>query len=139
MLADRNRLFHAARRLKPAAQWLPINRTARAPLEAGGDEMTRTRLAGMIASLAGLLCLVVLLCMAVPAQSRATSQPKASAHRSRQATAAHAAKREFVPRIIGRANSFIVNGRIVALRGQRLGIEMAGGARLEFELSEQTT
>ena len=101
--------------------------------------MTRTRLAGMTASLAGLLCLVVLLCMAVPAQSRATSQPKASTHRSRQATAAHAAKREFAPRIIGRANSFIVNGRIVALRGQRLGIETAGGARLEFELSEQTT
>ena len=101
--------------------------------------MTRTRLAGMIASLAGLLCLVVLLCMAVPAQSRATRQPKASTHRSRQATAAHAAKREFAPRIIGRANSFIVNGRIVALRGQRLGIETAGGARREFELSEQTT
>ena len=92
--------------------------------------MRRTRLAGMIASLVGLLCLVVLLCMEAPAQSRV--------HRSHQA-AAGASKREYAPRIIGRANSFIVNGRIVALRGQRLGVETANGSRLEFQLNEQTT
>ncbi len=84
--------------------------------------MKRTRLAGMIASLAGLLSLVVLLCLSAPAQSRA-----------------HHSHREYAPRIIGRANSFIVSGRIVALRGQRLVIETTSGTRLEFQLSERTT
>ena len=92
--------------------------------------MMRTRLAGMIASLVGLLCLVVLLCLEAPAQSRE--------RRSHQAPAG-ASKHQYAPRIIGRANSFIANGRIVALRGQRLGVETADGARLEFQLTEQTT
>ena len=94
------------------------------------QKMKKTPVAGMIASLAVLLSVVVLLCMTVPAQSRGrvAGQGKGAAHGG-----------QFAPRVIGRANSFIVNGRVVALRGQRLGIETARGARMEFQLDEQTT
>src|SRR5947209_1774929 len=101
--------------------------------------MKRTAVAGIIASLAALLCIVVLLCMAVPAQSRVASQERGSAPRNRQANGSRDLKREFAPRIIGRANTFIVRGLIVALRGSRLSLETASGARLEFQLDEQTT
>jgi hypothetical protein len=94
--------------------------------------MKRTRVAGIIASFVVLLSAVALLCMAVPAQNR-------SARDKHQSAAARNLKGEFAPRIIGRANSFIVNGRVVVLRGSRLGVETARGTRLEFEMDEQTT
>lgn len=103
--------------------------------------MRRPRVIGMITALAALLSFVVMLCMAAPAQNRshAAGQGKGYAPTRHQPTAARSLKGEFAPRIIGRANSFIVRGRIIALRGQWLGIETASGERLEFQLSEQTT
>ena len=92
--------------------------------------MNRTGVAGIIASLAALLLIAALLCVAVPAQSQHRVQPSpGSPHR----------QREFTPRVMGQANSFIVNGRIIAWRGQRLSIETARGERWDFQLDEQTT
>ena len=78
------------------------------------------------------ILLAVLIGIAVPAhsQNRAKGQPPARSH---------ALKREFTPQVIGRPNSFITTGHIVALRGRRLGVERADGARLDFQVDEQTT
>ena len=103
--------------------------------------MKRTGVAGIIASLAVLLCMAVLLCVAVPAQSqnRVAGQGKCNARSIHQSASSHNLKREFAPRVIGRANSFIINGHIVALRGQQLSIETTRGERLDFQMDEQTT
>ncbi|HKP10698.1 MAG TPA: hypothetical protein VJZ91_01260 [Blastocatellia bacterium] len=102
--------------------------------------MKRSRIAGLVASLAALLCIVVLICAAVPAQSHSRDAGQERGARSiRRPSDSHGPRREFAPRIIGRANSFIVNGHIVALRGQRLSLETAEGTRLDFQLDEQTT
>jgi hypothetical protein len=97
--------------------------------------MKKNHVAGIIASL------VVLLCITVPAHSQnpAAGQEKGSAHRIQQPNHSRNLKRESVPHIVGRANSFIVNGRIVALRGQQLRVETARGERLDFQMDEQTT
>jgi len=104
--------------------------------------MNRTGVAGIIASLAALLFVAALLCAAVPAQSQnraAISQGKGNAPGLQQSLNAPQHKREFAPRVIGRANSFIINGRIIAWRGGRLSIETARGERWNFQLDEQTT
>jgi hypothetical protein len=95
----------------------------------------RTRVVGIIASLA------VLLCIAVPAQSqnRVVGQQKSDGRSNHPSASSRNLKREFVPRVISRTNSFIINGRIVALRGQQLSIETARGERLDFQMDEQTT
>jgi len=103
--------------------------------------MNRGRGAGLIASLAALLCLVVMLCAAVPAQdrSRNDSRVKSGAGGIRRPTNAQAPKREYTPRVIGRADSFIIRGRVTALHGQRLSLETTAGARLDLQLDAQTT
>jgi len=100
--------------------------------------MKESRVARLFASLAALLC-VVLLCAAVPAQSLSRNDGHDGSGRIRRPTSSHSPRREFTPRVIGRSNSFIVNGHIVALRGQRLSLETAAGARIDVQLDEQTT
>ncbi|MFL6216932.1 MAG: hypothetical protein ACJ74J_23820 [Blastocatellia bacterium] len=103
--------------------------------------MNRSRVARLIASLAAPLCLVVMLCAAVPAQNRSRNdgRVKGVAHSIRRPTNAQSPKREFAPRVIGRANSFIIRGHITALNGQRLSLETAAGARVDLQLDAQTT
>jgi hypothetical protein len=100
--------------------------------------MNRGRVAGLIASLAALLCLVVMLCAAVPAQDRSGHADHAKGD-IRRPTNAQAPRREYTPRVIGRANSFIIRGRVTALHGQRLSLEAATGAHLDVQLDAQTT
>jgi hypothetical protein len=50
-----------------------------------------------------------------------------------------AIKRDVAPRVVDRANSFIVTGHIVSLRGQKLSVENARGARVEFQLDKEVT
>ncbi len=97
--------------------------------------MKRNRVAGLVASLAALLCIVVLLCAAVPAQNHSRDKDG----RIRRSTNLQSPRREFTPRVIGRSNSFIVSGHIVALRGGRLSLETAEGKRMDVQLDEQTT
>jgi hypothetical protein len=99
--------------------------------------MKSSGVAGIIVSLA-VVCMAVLLCIAVPAQSRNAGH-QTKEHARRQPVGSPNLKREFAPRVIGRADSFIINGHIVALRGQRLSIETARGERLDFQMDEQTT
>lgn len=103
--------------------------------------MKRTGVAGIIATFAALLCMAMLLCIAVPAQnqSRVAGQERSNARSIHPSASSRNLKREFAPRVIGRANSFIINGHIVALRGQQLSIETARGERLNFQMDEQTT
>jgi hypothetical protein len=101
--------------------------------------MKRGRAAGLIASLAALLCVVMTLCAVTPAQSRNPRSGRDKNSDVRRPTSSHGVKREFAPRVIGRANSFIVRGHIVAIRGQRLSLETAAGARMDVQLDGQTT
>jgi hypothetical protein len=103
--------------------------------------MNRTGVAGIIASFIALLFIAALLCVAVPAQSqqRVAGQEKGKPHRVQQSPGVPHLKREFAPRVIGRANSFIINGRVLAWRGQRLSLETARGERWDFQVDEQTT
>src|SRR5215475_1819062 len=103
--------------------------------------MNRNGVAGIIASLVALLFVAALLCAAVPAQSqkRVVSQEKNNLHSVQQSPGSPRLKREFAPRVIGRSNSFIIQGHIIAWRGQRLSIETARGERWDFQLDEQTT
>ena len=96
--------------------------------------MKRTVVAGIITGLALALCIVV------PAhgQNRVDRPEKNSPRSSHGSIHSPAPRREFAPRIIGRAHSFIVSGRLVALRGQRFSLETARGARLDFQIDEQT-
>ena len=52
---------------------------------------------------------------------------------------AHGAPRQYTPRVIGRTDSEIVDGRIVAQRAGYLVIETGRGARVEFQVNDQTT
>jgi hypothetical protein len=103
--------------------------------------MNRSRLAGLIASLAALLSLVVMLCATVPAQSRSHNDGRSKnvAHSIRRPTNTQTPRREYAPRIIGRANSFIIRGHITALNGQRLSLQTSAGARFDLQLDAQTT
>jgi hypothetical protein len=82
-----------------------------------------------------------MLCTAVPAQNRSRndSRPKYVAQGIRRPTNAQNPRREFAPRVIGHANSFIIRGHITALNGQRLRLETAAGKRLDLQLDAQTT
>ena len=100
--------------------------------------MKSSGMAGVVVLIA-VLCMGLLLCVTVPAQSHNSLAGQSKDHARRQPVGSPSSKREFAPHVIGRANSFIVNGRIVALRGQRLSVETARGERLDFQLDEQTT
>lgn len=97
--------------------------------------MKRTGIRGIVVLLA------VLIGIAVPAhsQNRAKGQERANLRSAPPPARSHNLKREFAPQVIGRANSFITTGRIVALGGRRLGVERADGTHLDFQVDEQTT
>ncbi|MEN3333683.1 MAG: hypothetical protein V7641_3048 [Blastocatellia bacterium] len=103
--------------------------------------MKRNGVAWILAMFAVLSCIAMLLCIAVPAQNqnRIAGQERGNGRSLHLSASSRNLKREFVPRVIGRANSSIINGHIVALRGQQLSIETASGERLNFQMDEQTT
>ena len=100
--------------------------------------MKSSGMAGIIVLIA-VLCMGALLCMAVPAQSLNAAAGQTKPHARRQPVGSPTLKHEFVPHVIARADSFIINGHIVALHGQRLSVETARGERLDFQLDGQTT
>lgn len=77
-----------------------------------------------------------LLSVAALAQSprRSTTQEPNSTPGVQQAI-----KREAAPRTLNHANSFIVTGHIVSLRGQKLSLETARGAHVDFQLDKEVT
>src|ERR1700754_601926 len=97
--------------------------------------MKTIKVAGIITTLA------VLMCITVPAysQQRVKGLDKGNARSVQQPGSSHHFKRGFAPQVIGRASSFIITGRLVAMRGQRLSLETADGARRDFQMDEQTT
>src|ERR1700754_1699784 len=96
--------------------------------------MKTIKVAGIITTLA------VLMCITVPAysQQRVKGLDKGNARSVQQPGSSHHFKRGFAPQVIGRASSFIITGRLVALRGQRLSLETADGARRDFQMGDIT-
>jgi hypothetical protein len=97
--------------------------------------MKRTGVVGLIVSLAVLLSIPA----SAHSQNRVSGSQKNTLRGNRQPLSTPSSKREFAPQIIGRANSFIITGRIVARRGPQLSVETTGGARLDFQVDGQTT
>ena len=56
-----------------------------------------------------------------------------------KAGAASPAKRTYTPVVLGRSQSFVIEGRIVAAGKGRIEIRTARGARYQFEADDQTT
>lgn len=75
-----------------------------------------------------LVCVLVLLVItssAVQAQNRTIDS--------------RAATRTYSPRITGRSNSMIVEGRIIEIRDDFVSVKTARGARYDFRIDDQTT
>jgi hypothetical protein len=77
-------------------------------------------------TIAALIALLSFMVIYVPAQDRRAAAGKARAHRS------------YSPRIIGRSDSFIVEGRVVAVRSGGVVIKTTKGARLGFAVDDET-
>ena len=82
----------------------------------------------IVRMLASLAALAVILSPAVQAQDRAINS-RAAKHTSAPAE----------PRIIGRSNVMIVEGRITEIRNDLVRIKTARGTRYDFRIDDQTT
>ncbi|HKS41566.1 MAG TPA: hypothetical protein VJX74_13210 [Blastocatellia bacterium] len=72
-----------------------------------------------------VLALLIITSSAVQAQDRAINS--------------RAAKHNYSPRITGRSNSMIVEGRITEIRDDLVSIKTARGIRYDFRIDDQTT
>lgn len=81
-----------------------------------------------------VLALVAVLSVAVSSAVQAQIASRAAKH-----TSAQTATRTYTPRITGRSNSMIVEGRITELRDDLVSVKTARGARYDFRIDDQTT
>ena len=91
--------------------------------------MKRTIIIGMIASL------VALVFVAPPVIQ---AQDKTGSARAKQ-SGARGQTRAYAPRVIGRSNISIVEGRIAEIRNDRISIKSSRGLRQDFNIDDQTT
>src|SRR6185369_6608200 len=91
--------------------------------------MKRTIIIGMIASL------VALVFVAPPVIQ---AQDKTGSARAKQ-SGARGQARVYAPRVIGRSNISIVEGRIAEIRNDRISIKSSRGLRQDFNIDDQTT
>jgi len=92
--------------------------------------MKRINLVRMLALLATL---ALTLSSAVQAQNAVINS------RARKQASAQAATHTYSPRITGRSNSMIVEGRITEIRDDLVSIKTARGTRYDFRIDDQTT
>lgn len=94
--------------------------------KARGERLMKQKLNSSVALLIAVLAVLV---VSAPAQNRkATSKGGAQ-----KATPAYS------PRIVGRSDSFIIEGAVVAIKSGAVTIKTARGARLSFVIDEETT
>ena len=83
--------------------------------------------------------LALLATLALTLSSAVQAQNAAINSRARKQASAQTAARTYSPRITGRSNSMIVEGRITEIRDDLVSIKTARGTRYDFSIDYQTT
>jgi hypothetical protein len=83
--------------------------------------------------------LALLATLALTQSSAVQAQNAAINSRAGKQASAQTATRTYSPRITGRSNSMIVEGRITEIRDDFISIKTARGTRYDFRIDDQTT